>query len=45
LPIVEVALESGFAQQPHFTNVFRKITGLTPYRYRKLYDTKTVPDD
>ena len=45
MPIVEIALESGFAQQPHFTNVFRRITGLTPYRYRRLYDSKTAPDD
>jgi AraC family transcriptional regulator len=40
LPIVEIALESGFTQQPHFTNVFRKLTGLTPFQYRKLYDRK-----
>jgi len=45
LPIVEIALESGFAQQPHFTNVFRKITGLTPYQYRKLYDSKAGAGD
>jgi AraC family transcriptional regulator len=42
LPIVEIALESGFAQQPHFANVFKRITGLTPHRYRKLYDAKTL---
>ena len=42
LPIVEIALESGFTQQPHFTNVFRKITGLTPFQYRKLYDRKSA---
>jgi AraC family transcriptional regulator len=40
LTIVEVALESGFAQQPHFTNVFRKITGLTPHQFRKVYGSK-----
>jgi AraC family transcriptional regulator len=45
LPIVEIALESGFAQQPHFTNVFRKITGLTPHQYRKLYDLRSVAGD
>jgi AraC family transcriptional regulator len=37
LPIVEIAFESGFAQQPHFTNVFKRLTGLTPCRYRKLH--------
>ena len=45
LPIVEIAFESGFAQQPHFTNVFRKITGLTPHRYRKLYRSSTASDE
>jgi AraC family transcriptional regulator len=45
LPIVEVALASGFAQQPHFTSVFRRITGLTPYQYRKLYNSKFVGRD
>jgi AraC family transcriptional regulator len=44
LPIVEIALESGFTQQPHFTNVFKRITGLTPNRYRKLHAT-TVPSE
>ena len=39
LPIVEIAFESGFTQQPHFTNVFKRITGLTPLRYRKLHTT------
>jgi AraC family transcriptional regulator len=45
LPIVDVALESGFTQQPHFTNVFKKITGLTPCRYRKHYHAKAVAHD
>jgi AraC family transcriptional regulator len=42
LPIVEIAFESGFAQQPHFTNVFKRITGLTPCRYRKLHTTSSA---
>jgi AraC family transcriptional regulator len=37
LPIVEIAFESGFSQQPHFTSVFKRITGLTPDRYRKIH--------
>jgi AraC family transcriptional regulator len=37
LPIVEIALESGFTQQPHFTNVFKRLTGLTPRRYREFH--------
>jgi AraC-like DNA-binding protein len=36
-PIVEVALGAGFAQQAHFTTVFKRITGLTPRQYRTLY--------
>ncbi|KAF1058260.1 AraC family transcriptional regulator [Burkholderia gladioli] len=34
LPIVEVALASGFAGQAHFSTVFREATGLTPRRWR-----------
>jgi AraC family transcriptional regulator len=45
LPIVEVALESGFAQQPHFTNVFRKITGLTPHQYRRFYRSEPTASE
>ncbi len=35
-PLVDIALESGFAQQAHFTTVFRRVTGTTPGQYRKL---------
>jgi AraC family transcriptional regulator len=34
LPLVEVALEAGFADQSHFTKSFRRIVGVTPMRYR-----------
>ncbi len=37
--LVEVALESGFADQAHFTRVFRSAYGLTPARYRALRAT------
>lgn len=33
-PIAEIALASGFADQSHFTKVFRRATGTTPRRYR-----------
>lgn len=33
-PIVEIALDAGFADQSHFTRVFRRHTGLTPATYR-----------
>jgi AraC-like DNA-binding protein len=35
-PLVEVAFDAGFADQAHFTRVFRSAFGLTPSRYRAL---------
>jgi AraC-like DNA-binding protein len=35
-PLAEVACEAGFADQAHFTRVFRSAFGLTPARYRAL---------
>jgi AraC family transcriptional regulator len=32
--IVEIALELGFSDQSHFTNVFRRFVGVTPHAYR-----------
>jgi AraC family transcriptional regulator len=34
LSLAEITLESGFASQSHFTDVFHKILGTTPRRYR-----------
>jgi AraC-like DNA-binding protein len=34
--LADVALEAGFADQAHFTRVFRSAFGLTPGRYRAL---------
>lgn len=34
LPIAEIALATGFADQPHFSKVFKQVTGTTPGRYR-----------
>lgn len=36
LPLAEVALASGFADQAQLTKAFRRITGFTPGRYRTL---------
>jgi AraC family transcriptional regulator len=36
LTLAEVAIESGFANQSHLTQMFRRYTGLTPKAYRKL---------
>jgi AraC family transcriptional regulator len=35
-PIVEIALDSGFADQSHFTRAFKRHTGVTPAQYRRL---------
>jgi AraC-like DNA-binding protein len=35
-PLVDVALDTGFADQAHFTRAFRTAFGLTPARYRAL---------
>lgn len=37
LPIAEIALECGFADQSHFTRVFRLHYGATPAAYRRRY--------
>jgi AraC family transcriptional regulator len=35
LPLVEIAYRLGFADQSHFTAVFRRLTATTPKAYRK----------
>jgi AraC-like DNA-binding protein len=35
-PLADVALEAGFADQAHFTRMFKAAYGLTPARYRVL---------
>jgi AraC family transcriptional regulator len=37
LAIAEVALASGFANQSHFTRVFKRATGITPAEYRRRH--------
>ena len=36
LPLVEVALATGFADHSHFTRIFCRIIGVPPSRYQKL---------
>jgi AraC-like DNA-binding protein len=33
-PLAQIALEAGFADQSHFTRVFRTASGVTPQRWR-----------
>jgi AraC-like DNA-binding protein len=35
-PIIDLALDAGFADQAHFTRAFRRAFGVTPARYRTL---------
>jgi AraC-like DNA-binding protein len=36
--LAEIAAACGFADQSHFTREFRRLTGMTPGRYREAYD-------
>jgi AraC family transcriptional regulator len=36
LPLVEIALRSGFAAQSGFTTTFRRAIGMTPYAFRRV---------
>jgi AraC family transcriptional regulator len=35
LPLAEIALAAGFADQSHFSNAFRRYNGLSPFRFRR----------
>lgn len=37
VPLAEVALQAGFADQSHFTRVFRAVAGLTPAVWRRSF--------
>jgi AraC family transcriptional regulator len=41
LPIVEIALATGFSSQSHLASAFRRLTGVTPGEYRKESGRKT----
>jgi AraC family transcriptional regulator len=40
-PIAEIATEAGFADQSHFTRLFRRHVGMTPARFRE--EARRVP--
>jgi AraC family transcriptional regulator len=40
LPLVEIALAAGFADQGHFTRSFKRITGMTPTEFRCAFATR-----
>jgi AraC family transcriptional regulator len=35
LPLAEIALAEGFSDQSHFSNLFRRHTGLSPFQFRR----------
>jgi AraC-like DNA-binding protein len=37
VPLSEIALAVGFSDQAHFSNTFRRATGMTPTQWRKEY--------
>jgi len=41
-PLAEVALECGFADQPHLTRTFRRLFGTTPSRCRRMSSPRWV---
>jgi AraC-like DNA-binding protein len=40
--LAEIAVEVGFANQSHFCGVFRKITGMSPGRFRQEHRLKLI---
>lgn len=36
-PLVEIALNAGFSHQAHFTNTFKRLTGISPAKYRTIF--------
>jgi len=42
--LADIALEAGFADQSHFTRIFKRITGRTPVAYRRLMGNLAMGD-
>jgi len=37
MPLVQIAYETGFSSQSHFSNAFKRFIGVTPGRYRAIF--------
>jgi len=44
-PIADIAAVCGFADQSHFTRVFTAVAGTTPWRWRRLQQTRPHPTE
>jgi AraC family transcriptional regulator len=42
--LAEIALDVGFQTQSHFTTVFKRFTGQTPYRWRQGHPANVIDD-
>jgi AraC family transcriptional regulator len=45
MPLVEVALRVGFQAQPHFSTVFKRLTGQSPARWRRAIGSEGQSPD
>jgi AraC-like DNA-binding protein len=43
VPLVDIALSVGFQTQAHFTTVFKRFAGDTPYQWRSAYLAQSTP--
>ena len=41
VPLSEIALATGFSDQAHFSNKFRRAAGMTPTQWRKTHQRKS----
>lgn len=44
-PIIQIAIQVGFQTQAHFTTVFKKITGVTPAKWREMVMSQSSHPD
>ena len=45
LPLSEIAQETGFGDQSHFTKVFKRAVGMTPLAYRRKARREAQPEE
>ena len=43
MPIADIGLANGFADQSHFTRSFRRVTGMSPARFRGMVARQPLP--